>query len=444
MKRPVHSRSPFLGAAGIHETETAMPSSQPPDRRVFLGAASVLGSTISSKASGQTSESRAPVQLTERARKLHKDCLIADGHNDLPWALREKEDVVFGKFDLRTLQKSLHTDMVRLREGNVGLQFWSAYVPAETRNKKTALRTTLEQMDLVHRLVQTYPDHLGFARNSRDVEQVRGSGKIASLIGLEGGHSMDQSLAVLRMLHGLGASYMTLTHSETTEWADSATDTPKHNGLSPFGEKVVQEMNRLGMLVDISHVSPACMAHALRVARAPLIFSHSSMRTIADHPRNVPDDILRLLRDNGGVVMVNFYSGFVVPEAARLTTRMFEQARELRKRFPEDQAYREAMVQWRKENPVPSGSIHHVVDHIEHGIRVAGEDHVGLGSDFDGIPTVPRQLEDVSTYPLLTQELLNRGHKESTIRKILGENTLRVMREAEKRSAELAKNKVTG
>lgn len=416
-----------------------------PDRRTFLATASALGCSLSrGRTTALNPESRAPVTLTDRARKLHRECLIADGHNDLPWALREKEDLAFGKYDLRTLQKGLHTDMVRLREGNVGLQFWSAYVPAETRNKKTALRTTLEQMDGVHRLVQTYSDHLGFARNTADVDRIRSSGKIASLIGLEGGHSMDQSLAVLRMLHDLGASYMTLTHSETTEWADSATDAPKHNGLSDFGEKVVLEMNRLGMLVDISHVSPACMAHALRVTRAPLIFSHSSMRAIADHPRNVPDDILRLLRDNGGVVMINFYSGFVVPEAARLTTRMFEQARELRKRFPDDQAYREAMAQWRKENPIPTGSIHHVVDHIEHGIRVAGEDHIGLGSDFDGIPTVPRQLEDVSTYPLLTQELMNRGHKETTIRKILGENTLRVMREAEKKSAELAKNKVTG
>jgi len=415
------------------------------DRRDFLATAAVLGSYLSpSKANSANSEPRAPVTLTERARKLHQECLIADGHNDLPWALREKEDTAFGKFDLRTVQKALHTDMVRLKEGNVGLQFWSAYVPAETRGKKTALRTTLEQMDLVHRLVKAYPDHLAFARSSEDVERIRAGGKIASMIGLEGGHSMDQSLAVLRMLHDLGASYMALTHSETTEWADSATDSPQHNGLSAFGEKVVLEMNRLGMLVDISHVSPACMAHALRVTRAPLIFSHSSMRAIADHPRNVPDDILRMLRANEGVVMVNFYSGFVVPEAARLTTRMFEQARDLRKRFPEDKAFREAMAQWRKENPVPTGSIHHVVDHIEHGIRVAGEDHVGLGSDFDGIPTVPRQLEDVSTYPLLTQELLNRGHKESTIRKVLGGNTLRVLREAEKRSSELAKNKVTG
>jgi membrane dipeptidase len=415
------------------------------NRRLFLaGMATTAANQAPLFASTFQGDKRGPVVLTDQGKKLHQGCLVADGHNDLPWALREKEDVTFGKYDLRKRQKNLQTDMIRLREGNVGLQFWSAYVPADTRAKKTALRSTLEQMDVVHRLVQTYPEHLAFARTSGDVERIRSQGKIASLIGLEGGHSMDQSLATLRMLHALGASYMTLTHSETIEWADSATDKPLHNGLTPFGEQVILEMNRLGMLVDISHVSPACMAQALRVTRSPLIFSHSSMRAIAEHPRNVPDDILRKLRDNGGVVMVNFYSGFVVPEAARLTTRMFEQARELRQRFPEDKAYREAMTQWRKENPVPTGSIHHVVDHLEHGIRVAGEDHVGLGSDFDGIPTVPKQLEDVSTYPLITQELLNRGHAESTIRKVLGANTLRVMREAEKAAAELAKNKVSG
>lgn len=422
-----------------------MPSTAQTDRRFFLSscAAATLATGMTGTSQGQM-ETRGLVTLGETAKKLHQSLLVADGHNDLPWKLREMEDVTFGKYDLRKVQKDLHTDMVRLGQGNLGLQFWSAYVPAETRSKKTAIRTTLEQIDVVHRLVQAYPEHLAFAKTSGDVEKARSQGKIASLIGLEGGHSMDQSLGVLRMLNSLGAAYMTLTHSESLEWADSATDKPLNKGLSPFGEKVVLEMNRLGMLVDLSHVSPECMAHALRVTRAPIIFSHSSMRKIADHPRNIPDEILLRLRDNGGVAMVNFYSGFVVPEAARLTTRMFEQARELRAKYPDDAGFKEAMAQWRRENPVPAGSIHHVVDHIEHGIKVAGEDHIGLGSDFDGIPTVPRQLEDVSTYPLITQELLNRGHKEATIRKVMGRNTLRVLQEAEKSAKEMAKNKVMG
>jgi membrane dipeptidase len=219
---------------------------------------------------------------------------------------------------------------------------------------------------------------------------------------------------------------MTLTHGETLDWADSATDKPKHNGLTPFGEEVVREMNRLGMMVDISHVSPAVMKHAIRVSKAPVIASHSSSFTIADHPRNVPDDVLKMVRENGGVVMVNFYSGFVVPDAVRITRDMFERARKLREKFPEDRNFNEAMNAYRKENPIPAGTIHDVVDHIDHIVKIAGVDHVGLGSDYDGIPTCPKQLEDVSTYPFLTQELLNRGYKPEDIKKILGGNMMRV------------------
>jgi membrane dipeptidase len=224
---------------------------------------------------------------------------------------------------------------------------------------------------------------------------------------------------------------MTLTHSENTDWADSATDKPKNNGLSSFGEEVVREMNRIGMLVDISHVSPATMKHALRISTAPVIASHSSAFAICQHPRNVPDDVLELVKRNDGVVMVNFFSGFIVPEAARQTAKMFEVGREMQKKYPKQEDLRLAMAQWRKEHPYPKGSVHVVVDHIDHIVKVAGVDHVGLGSDFDGIPAVPKQLEDVSCYPYITQELLNRGYTEADVRKILGENLLRVLRKAE-------------
>jgi membrane dipeptidase len=234
------------------------------------------------------------------------------------------------------------------------------------------------------------------------------------------------------MLHQLGARYMTLTHSETLDWCDSATDKPRHNGLSPFGEEVVREMNRLGMLVDLSHVSADAMKHALRVTRAPVIFSHSSAYALANHPRNVPDDVLKLTAQNGGVVRVNCYSGFIVPEGARAMRKLFEVARELKKQFPDEKQYEEAVRAWIKENDYPAGTVHTVVDHIEHILKVAGIDHVGLGSDYDGITKTPHQLEDVSCYPYITQELLNRGYTREQIHKILGGNLLRVFRAAEK------------
>jgi membrane dipeptidase len=295
----------------------------------------------------------------------------------------------------------------------------------------TAVRETLEQIDVIHRIVRAYPDTFEMAYSVDDILRIRKQGKIASLIGVEGGHSIDNSLGVLRMLYALGTRYMTLTHSETLDWADSATDEAKHGGLTPFGEQVVLEMNRLGMLVDISHVSADTMRHVLRVTRAPVIASHSSAFALAAHPRNVPDDVLRLVARNGGVVMVNFYPGFLVPEAARMTKDMFKTARELRARYPNEKEFEQALELWRKEHPIPTGSVHTVVDHIEHIMRVAGADHVGLGSDYDGIRTVPKQLEDVSCYPYITQELLNRGHSREEIHKVLGGNLLRVFRRAE-------------
>jgi membrane dipeptidase len=376
--------------------------------------------------------SRELVKLTEEARAIHREALLIDGHNDLPWQFRKRNDLSFSRIDISRPQPDLHTDIPRLRKGGVGAQFWSAYVSASTGRKGTAVRETLEQIDAIHRMVRAHPDVFEMAGTADDIERIHKKGRIASLIGVEGGHSIDDSLAVLRIYYTLGVRYLTLTHSENTNWADSATDKPTHRGLTAFGEEVVREMNRLGMLVDLSHVSAETMRHALKVTRAPVIFSHSSAYAIANHPRNVPDDVLALVKANGGVVMVNFYSGFVVPEGARATREFSEQARALRKKYPDDNDFRSALAAWRKDHPFPNGSIHHVVDHIEHIIKVAGIDHVGLGSDYDGIDKAPRQLEDVSCYPLITQVLLDRGHRKADIHKILGGNALRVLREAEK------------
>jgi membrane dipeptidase len=374
---------------------------------------------------------RGTVTVTDEARRIHQSAIVIDGHNDLPWELRRKSNLGFETIDIAKPQPRLQTDIPRLRAGGVGAQFWSVYVPSSTMKSGTAIKTTLEQIDVVHRMIRHYPDTFALALSVEDVYRARKEGKIASLIGIEGGHSIDNSLGVLRMMYALGVRYMTLTHSETLDWADSATDKPKSNGLSPFGEQVVAEMNRLGMLVDISHVSPETMKHALRVTKAPIIASHSSARALADHPRNVPDDVLKLIAQNGGVVMVNFFPGFILPEGARASRDMFQAARRLREQYPDDKQFEEAMREWQKEHPLPRASVHSVVDHIEHIIKVAGIDHVGLGSDYDGITSVPEQLEDVSKYPVITQALLDRGYNAEQIKKVLGGNLLRAFRKAE-------------
>jgi membrane dipeptidase len=380
---------------------------------------------------------RGPVRLTDEARRLHADALVFDGHNDLPYQFRERKDLLFRTIDIAQPQPKLHTDIARLRQGNVGAQFWSAYVDAETAKTKTAVRLTLEQIDVIHRFVKRYRDAFEMASTADDIIRIRKQGKIASLIGVEGGHSIDNSLGVLRMYHALGVRYMTLTHSDNLDWADSATDVPHLKGLSSFGEDVVREMNRVGMLVDLSHVSADTMRHVLRVTKAPVIASHSSAFALAPHPRNVPDDVLKLVAKNGGVVMVNFFSGFITPEGARVAQAMMPAYRDMKKRYANQEEFDAAWSEWKKEHPLPRGSIHDVVDHIEHIIKVAGVDHVGLGSDFDGINSTPVQLDDVSTYPLITQELLNRGHSPDAIRKILGLNALRALREAEKVASEM-------
>jgi membrane dipeptidase len=383
-------------------------------------------------------DSRAPVKLTDEALRLHQSALVFDGHNDLPWKIRAKAGLSFRNIDLRKPQKDMHTDIPRLRKGSVGAQFWAAFVSASPAKRATAVRDTLEQIDVILRMIETYPDTFALALTADDVERIHKQGKIASLIGVEGGHSIDNSLGVLRDFYRLGVRYMTLTHTASLDWADSATDEAKNKGLSKFGEQVVHEMNRLGMLVDISHVSADTMRHVLRVTRAPVIASHSSAFALADHPRNVPDDVLKKIKENNGVVMVNFYSGFITPEGARAGKELFAAYARLQKKYADDsREFRAAMAEFRKEHPFPPGSIHHIVDHIEHIIKVAGIDHVGLGSDFDGINSTPRQLEDVSCYPNITQELLNRGYKAEEIRKVLGLNALRVLRAAEKVAGEV-------
>jgi membrane dipeptidase len=338
-----------------------------------------------------------------RARALHKQTPLIDGHNDYPWALRENNVARdLDKLDIRMPQPKIHTDIGRLRAGGVGGQFWSVYVPATLQGPE-AVRVTLEQVDVVHRMMRRYPDTFELARTAADVERIFKSGRIASLIGMEGGHSIDNSLATLRMFQALGARYMTLTHSTNIAWADSGTDTPKLGGLSKFGEEVVREMNRLGMLVDLSHTSPGTMEDAIRVSEAPVIFSHSSARAVREHGRNVPDNILALLPKNGGIVMVTFVPAFITAD--------------------------------------PKATLSHVADHMDHVRKVAGADHVGIGGDFDGITTVPEGLEDVSKYPALTAELLRRGWPEEDVKKALGLNILRVMRRAEEVAARLQKER---
>jgi membrane dipeptidase len=376
------------------------------------------------------SNARPPIELTERARKLHRECLVFDGHNDLPWSMRSKAGSSFDTADIAEEQERFHTDIPRLRAGGAGAIFWSAYVPADSDKERVASHLVLEQIDLIQRMVKRYSDTFELAKSAEDVVRIRRDGKIASLIGLEGGHAIENSLGLLRMYYELGARYMTLTHSDTLDWADAATDEARHGGLTAFGEEVVQAMNELGMLVDISHVSADTMRHVLRVSKAPVIASHSSAFTIAPHPRNVPDDVLRMVKANGGVVMVNFFSAYVVRESARSRMRLLETERELTQKYPDPADYRKALDAWLEEHPIQSGTIHDLIDHIDHIVKVAGVDHVGLGSDYDGVPTVPDQLDDVSSFPNITQALLDRGYPEAAIRKIMGENTLRVLREA--------------
>lgn len=374
--------------------------------------------------------------LSPEAKRIHESSLVIDGHNDLMWEVRQKGSGDFGKLDIRQPQPKIHTDIPRLKEGNIGAQFWSVWVPTYMGEDGTAFLTTLEQTALVKKMIETYPDVFELALTVDDIERISKQGKVASLIGVEGGHCIQDSLANLNHLYEQGARYMTLTHSSNVGWADSSTDEEATGGLSPFGVEVVQRMNRLGMMVDISHVSAKTMHAAMDISKAPIIFSHSSARAIAGSPRNVPDDVLKRVHDSEGIVMVNFYSAFVVDKSAKRYSKRFA----MKQKLIEEVGQVEADVRiskWDRENPMDLGTINDVLDHIDHLARVAGWEHVGLGADYDGVDALPTGLEDVSRYPYITQGLLDRGYTEEQIRGILGQNLIRVMRKVEEVAAEL-------
>jgi membrane dipeptidase len=384
---------------------------------------------------------RADDEALARVRRVLARVPLIDGHNDLPWELRQRFSNQLGKIDLRADlsggDKPLQTDVPRLRAGGVGGQFWSVYVPVELAGPQ-AVEAVFEQIDVVHRLAAAYPEVFELARTAEDVERIHAAGKIASLIGMEGGHSIDNSLAVLRRAYAAGARYMTLTHWKNTAWADSATDEPRVGGLSPFGREVVREMNRLGMLVDLSHTAPATMRAALEVSAAPVVFSHSSARALVDHPRNVPDDVLRRLAANGGVVMVTFVQSFVNDQVRRYgADEAAAKARFADLDVGQPEAAAEALAAWHRERPAPHATLADVADHIDHVRQVAGIDHVGIGSDFDGMGEGPEGLGDVSTYPALLAELLRRGYSDEDVGKVAGGNVLRVLRQAEQVAARL-------
>ena len=373
-----------------------------------------------------------------QALRILKTVPLIDGHNDIPDAIRGRGGL--DSVDFAVDQPKLMTDIPKLRAGAVGAQFWAAYVPVTTiHGGEHPAVYALEQIDLVHRLCRKYRRSLAMALTAADIERNFKAGKVSCLIGIEGGHAIENSLGALRMFYQLGVRYMTLTHWETIDWADAATDSARHNGLTPFGEDVVREMNRLGMLVDLSHVSDATMVDAIRVSRAPVFFSHSSARALCNHVRNVPDSILKMVKANGGVVMVNFNPGFV-SEAVRVNEdSIARRSKALRAAGVDTAAIADSVQVWTARGP--KATLPQAADHIEHIRDVAGIDHVGLGSDFDGITEVLVGLEDVSKFPDLIAELLKRGWTEADIRKVAGLNALRVLRAAERVSVELRKGK---
>ena len=422
-------------------------------RRLAALSVGVFACAVALAATAAAGAGAAPAATDYPARVLRvlEQTPLIDGHNDLPWEIRDRYKSRLTAIDLKSDTSKLPvgpdvtplmTDIVRLRAGHVGGQFWSVWVPVDVKGPE-AVQLTLEQIDLVKRMAARYPADFEIAYTAADVRRIHRAGRIASLIGIEGGHQINNSLAVLRQMYDLGARYMTLTHVLTTGWADSATDAPRHHGLTPFGEDVVREMNRLGMLVDLSHVSPDTMRAALRVSTAPVIFSHSSARALVDHPRDVPDDVLKLVAANGGVVMVNFATAYVSDAVNRWETdRAAEVARYESPPYgglyigQPDRA-KAALAAWEHEHPKPQATLAQVADHIEHIRQLAGVDHVGLGSDFDGIPDTPRGLEGVDKYPDLLAELMRRGWSDGDVAKVAGANVLRVMADCEHLAATL-------
>ncbi len=400
-----------------------------------------LASSLVAVAALALAASPAPAQTIDartmaRIDRILKKTPLIDGHNDLAEQLRENYQLKIDGLASGSEQRQPHplmTDMARLHAGHVGGQFWSVYIPSEVTGD-AAIRETIEQIDIVKRLVKAYPDDLALAGTADDVVRIHKAGKVASMMGIEGGHQIGGSMAALRQFYDLGARYMTFTHFKNNEFADSATDDPKYHGITDFGRAVVHEMNRIGMLVDLSHVSPETMRDVLEVTKAPVIFSHSDARAISNHPRNVPDDVLAMLPANGGVVMVNFYAGHL-SEPYRLWSaeQSAEQAR-LNSLYVGQPDVRDSQMKaWAAAHPAPKVDIGLLADHIEHVVKIAGHDHVGLGGDLDGIgyTDAPAGLNSVSGYPLVFAELIRRGWSDEDLGKLAGGNVLRVMRRAE-------------
>ena len=400
-----------------------------PLKATLLLAAAML---IASPAAAQSIDPR----IQARIDRILKATPLIDGHNDIAEQLREnyglKVDGLASGTD-RWQPKPLMTDMARLHEGRLGAQFWSVYIPSEVTGD-AAIRETLEQIDLVKRMVKAYPNDLALAGTADDIVRIHKSGRIASLMGVEGGHQIGGSLAALRQFYDLGARYMTLTHFKNNEFADSATDDPKYHGINDFGRAVIHEMNRIGMLVDLAHVSPETMRAALQATKAPVLFTHSDARALADHPRNVPDDVLKLLPANGGVVMVNFYLGHLSPEFIAWSADKAGEDARLKALYTGQPERRDAaMKQWQTAHPAPHAGVGLIADHIEHVAKIAGYDHVGIGGDLDGIgyDEAPAGMNSVAGYPLLFAELIRRGWSDENLAKLAGGNVLRAMRRAE-------------
>jgi membrane dipeptidase len=373
----------------------------------------------------------------DRIVELLRAAPLIDGHNDLLWALRNAREKDDDEPDVGRPAPRFHTDLPRLEEGGLRGQFWSVYVPSDLPTDEAVIQT-LEQVDAFLRLLRTHPDRLQLARTADDVERIAAQGKVASMIGVEGGHSIGGSLGTLRILAELGARYLTLTHNDDTGWADSATGLHTNGGLTTFGEEVVLELNRLGVLVDLSHVSEDTMRQAIEVSRAPAIFSHSNARALCDVPRNVPDHVIEMVGRTSAVMMATFVPWFLTVEGAKATEAEWEQIRRLKAEHSDDpDAFRAAVEELEKTEPTPPSSVSDVADHIDHIRDVAGIDHIGVGSDFDGLLGMPDGLEDVSRYPVLFIELADRGYSDEDLKKIAGQNVLRVMREAQVVAAQL-------
>lgn len=404
-------------------------------KRIWLATAGLVAATLAGQAHAQAVDPK----IAARIDKVLAKTPLIDGHNDVPWAIRQRVGVHPEKIDLtkdtsglkETDGPGMMTDIPRIKAGRLGGQFWSVYIPA-SYDGPIAVEVTLEQIDIAKSLQARYPDNFEMAYTADDVVRIHKAGKVASMVGIEGGHQIHDSLPVLRQMYAAGARYMTLTHSANTRWADSATANPQFGGLSPFGKAVVTEMNRLGMLVDLSHVSPDTMKDALEVTQAPVIFSHSSARGVNDHPRNVPDDVLALVKQNRGVVMITFVPGFVSKARNEWgAARSGEQSRLASLFVGQPEKAKAGLAAWEKANPQPAVTLATVADHIDHVAKVCGHDCVGIGGDFDGIGDTPDGLDGVDKYPALLAELARRGWTDEDLGKLAGGNVLRVMREAE-------------